>query len=104
MPKTRRAGAKKQGTMRSHRKCCETTFQGLHEWTHEKFEKLGWMILAKKKGHMDKVNEYLNSLNRLKQAIEEKHMDMRDKDKKDDLEIMLYNVNVLCEHAEKDLK
>jgi len=82
----------------------ETTFHGLHKWMECKFETLGWMILAKKRGHMDKVRSYLHSVHRLREAIQHKMTHMRDMDKRDDLEIMLHNVNILCEHADRDLK
>jgi len=94
----------KSNTMKKQSYSCETTYCGLHKWYNEKFEKLGWMILAKKKGYMDKVNTYLNSLYRLKMAIQHKINHIHDKDKKDDLKIMLYNVLILIEHANKDLK
>ena len=111
MVKTRRNHRhthKRSKTMNAHmmheKECEMTTFHGLQEWMECKFEKLGWMILAKKKGYTDKVREYLHSLHRLHDAIEHKMLHMRDMDKRDDLEIMLHNVHILCEHAEKDLK
>lgn len=76
----------------------ETTFHGLQEWYKNKFEKLGWMILAKEKGHHDKVLEYKNSLNRLEKAIENKLKHVNDMDKKDDLNIMLEDVMILKNH------
>jgi len=104
MAKTRRHhGGKKHGTMRSYKTCCKATFHGLHEWQDEMFEKLGWMVLAKSKGYMnDKVKSYINSVHRLKKAIEQKMHSVHDADKKEDLEIMHHNVSVLCEHVDKD--
>jgi len=83
--------------------CCDVTFHGLYEWYEEKFEKLGWMILAKHKGHNDKIVCYKTSLKRLEEAIThkiEKHI--HDKDKKEDLHIMLHNVKVLQKHVDMD--
>jgi hypothetical protein len=94
----------KHKTMRHSHGCQPVTFHCLHKWMEEKFEKLGWMILAKKMGHTDKITSYLHSLDRLKNSITHKMEHMRDTDKGEDLEIMLYNVNILCEHATKDLK
>jgi hypothetical protein len=110
MVKTKRHHRKHMGTMRNkkmHDKediCHETTFHGLNDWMKCKFEKLGWMVLAKHKGYKDKTNCYLNSINRLKIAIEDKMNHIHDNDKKEDLEIMLHNVKILQEHAKRDLK
>jgi plasmid maintenance system killer protein len=66
------------------------------------FEELGWMILAKHRGMLDKIMTYKNSVNRLRQAIEKKLKVTKDADRKDDLRIMHENVLVLLEHIEKD--
>jgi predicted ATP-binding protein involved in virulence len=83
--------------------CCEATFHGIHEWYKRMFEHLGWMILAHKRGMVDKTTVYLTSLKRLKMAIEQKLKTTKDSDKKTDLKIMWENVCTLMEHAEKDL-
>lgn len=82
--------------------CHNVTYHGIHYWYKSKFEKLGWMILAKKYGHNDKVMEYKNSIKRLQCSIEKKIKDIRDVDKKNDLKIMLENLDFLMEHVEKD--
>ena len=85
--------------------CCEATHNGLQEWYKMKFEKLGWMILAKENGINEKIFEYKNSLNRLEKAIEHKlKYHTKDIDRKDDLKIMLHDVVVLKQHVEKDFK
>ena len=94
-------------TMRSHlhmgnKTCCETTFHGLHEWMEHMFEQLGWMVLAKDRGYTDKTQSYVKSVYRLKKAIEHKMTHIHDEDKREDLEIMLYNVNILCHHVNRD--
>jgi len=83
--------------------CCDATYRGIHDWYHAMFEKLGWMIIAKRHGMMDKVSTYKNSLDRLKQTILKKHKLTVDKDKKTDLMIMLDNLEILIAHAAKDL-
>jgi predicted ATP-binding protein involved in virulence len=85
-----------------HQVCCETTFHGLQEWYKKKFEKLGWMILAKEKGQNDKIMEYIQSVNRLEKAIENKLKHTKDSDKKDDLNIMLHDVMILKQHLHED--
>jgi len=107
MVKSRKHHNKHHGTMRNKNERLdihETTFHALIEWYNQKFEKLGWMLLAKKKGYMDKVHAYLNSINRLEKAIEYKMQHIHDKDKADDLEILLENIKVLKHHANKDLR
>ena len=84
-------------------KCCDATMHGIHHWYTEMFEKLGWMILAKSRGMTDKIHTYINSLHRLQTAIEQKMEKLHDKDRKDDLIIMLANVKILLHHAENDL-
>jgi hypothetical protein len=81
--------------------CCEVTYWGVNEWYKEKFEKLGWMVLAKYRGYHDKIAEYKNSLARLKRALEHKLTHLRDKDKIDDLKIMHQNICILIDHVDK---
>jgi len=67
------------------------------------FEKLGWMILAKKNGNLDKVNAYMNSVNRLNSSIEHYlKYHAKDHDRKQDLNIMCDNVCVLSDHVKAD--
>jgi len=84
-----------------HELCCERTFYGLQEWYKNKFEKLGWIILDKEKGNDDKIMEYIQSVNRLEKAIENKLKHTKDNDKKDDLKNMLKDVNVLKSHLHR---
>ena len=82
--------------------CCDATFHGIHTWYKDLFEKLGWMVLANKHGMHDKISVYKHSLQRLKSSIIKKWKSIHDKDKKDDLAIMLENVECLIEHVDKD--
>ena len=86
-----------------HTKCCEATFDGIQKWYVNKFEKLGWMVLAKKHGHEERVREYKHSLKKLKEAIEHKLTHVTENDRKHDLMVMHHNVDILIEHANKDL-
>jgi hypothetical protein len=85
-----------------HGECCDATFHGLHHWNKAMFEQLGWMILAKEHGMMDKISTYKNSIKRLKMAIEKKMKHMKDSDKKEDLMIMYHNVCCLEKHVDAD--
>jgi hypothetical protein len=85
--------------------CCDATHHGLQHWYKSKFEKMGWMILAKQKGMNDKIVEYKNSLDRLHKAIQHKlEYHTCEDDRKDDLMIMHHNVGVLKEHVDKDFE
>lgn len=96
---------KKNNHSKKHRfYCCETTFSGLQEWYNHKFEKLGWMILAKDKGMNDKIMEYIHSVNRLEESIQYKLKNTKDVDRKYDLNIMLHNVGVLKQHIHTDFE
>jgi hypothetical protein len=83
--------------------CYDATYHSINHWYKSMYEKLGWMILAKNHGMVDKVVAYKNSLERLRCAIEKKMKKTRDHDKKDDLKIMHTDLLVLIEHAMKDL-
>jgi hypothetical protein len=96
----RRRRTVKRGNNRGE--CCEATYHGLHVWFKHMFEHLGWMLLAKKRGHMDKVQVYKQSLLRLKTDLEQRMKYMRDADRKQDLKIMLSDLAVLIEHTNKD--
>ena len=85
-------------------KCCDATMHGLYNWYKEMFEKLGWMVLAQSRGMTDKIQTYLNSLQRLHMALEQKITKIHDADKKEDLTIMLKNVEELLSHSQKDFK
>ena len=90
--------------MTKTRKCANMwTFAGLHMWYKAEFEKFGWMLLAKHKGMFDKVDQYKNALVKLKEGIKCKHDRVRERDRKDDLAILLEHVTVLCAEAHRIL-
>ena len=81
---------------------CGATVRGLQKWYESKFEKLGWMVLAKHMGYNDKIASYKRSLMRLKQHLEMKIDQVEAHDRKTDLKILHHNVCVLMEHVMKD--
>ena len=80
----------------------QATYHGLHLWFKAEFEKLGWMVLAKNRGLHEKVRDYVHSVQRLHDLLECKIQETMDKDKLDDLTIMLQDVAVLLEHCKHD--
>ena len=80
------------------------TYHGLNRWYEAMFEKLGWMVLAKRDGYSSKVSEYKKGLAHLRDAIAEKAKVMHDEDKKMDLIILHKNVLTLIDHASHDFK
>jgi predicted ATP-binding protein involved in virulence len=101
MTKTRSLRSSGSSTKKNHMKH-KATFHGLHKWYESTFEKLGWMILAKKHGYHEKIMVYKMGIQHLKMALEEKIKSVQEKDRKDDLKIMLDNVLTLEEHVSKD--
>ena len=81
-----------------------TTYRGLHKWCEHVFEHLGWMLLAKNRGHSIKVKAYLEGLEHLHRALEEAIMEYEEKDRQRDLKVLLHNVKILEKYAKKVLK
>jgi hypothetical protein len=98
---TKRHKRSKSGTIKN--KCLnQATMYGLITWYEEMFEKIGWMVLAKSKGGMgDKIVAYKNSLTRLQEKLKCKINEVTNKDNKNDLRIMLVNITILLNHANK---
>jgi len=80
----------------------DVTMKGINKWFKSVFEQLGYMVLAKSKGMSNKIQVYINSVHRLKQAIEDKKTKVYDADKVEDLRIMSANLDVLLKHIHKD--
>ena len=80
----------------------DVTMKGINKWFKSVFEKLGYMILAKSKGMTDKIQVYINSVHRLKQAIEDKKNKVYYADKVEDLRIISANLDVLFKHIHKE--
>lgn len=79
------------------------TMKGLNEWYKDKFEKLGWMLLAKAKGRDLKIKEYKFSLQCLLDGIEHVMKEYQDPDRIHDLRVLQMNTKVLCDFVEKHL-
>ena len=79
------------------------TFHGLHEWHKAKFEKLGWMLLAKAKGMNYKVDAYKKSIDRLIASIKHVSAEYKDPDRKHDLAVLLMNTECLRDFVRKHI-
>ena len=81
---------------------CDTPICALSKWYEAMFEKLGWMVLAQKRGMVEKVMNYKSSVDRLEMCLKDRIPHIKDADKKMDLEIMVRNIRILKEHIAKD--
>jgi hypothetical protein len=118
MPKTNKGKTRKGKTIHRktihrktiHRKtlkikgCAhDPTYLSLLTWNQSSFEQLGSMILEKHNGYSDKVAQYKTDVMRLRDCISKKYSNMGNNSKKEDLRIMLNNIEVLIKHMNKYL-
>lgn len=80
----------------------DRTMHSLEKWTHHMFEQLGWMVLAKSYGYYDKINTYKQSAKRLHESLLYKLKHTRETDRKDDLKVLIKEIDILMEHIDKD--
>jgi hypothetical protein len=74
----------------------DRTFHSIEKWHKKMFEKFGWMLLSTCKS---KLKCYLDGLSNLKNCIEYKIHNTHSGDKKQDLQILWKNVNVLIDRS-----
>lgn len=79
------------------------TFNGLHDWYNAKFEKLGWMVLAKAKGNYSKVAQYKKGIKHLLTAIQHVMNEYVDIDKQHDLHVLHSNTQALYQFVMRHL-
>lgn len=85
----------------AHKSSHKCTMYGLQKWFKAKFEKLGWIVLAKEQGNTLRVRSYLQSINHLEDCLKDKIAAVHDEDSRDDLKIMLEHIDTLCCAANK---
>ena len=68
---------------------------GLQHWMIKKFENLGWMCLSQKHGHTLNIDSYFESIRLLIVSLEIKILEVKEKDRKDDLKITLEKTKIL---------
>ena len=82
----------------------ETTMYGLQKWRKSKFKKLGWMFLAMHKHNLIKnVQQYHCGLVRLRDSLVAKKVSLSDAYKKDDIEILLSDVDILINFCSNNI-
>jgi hypothetical protein len=79
------------------------TFNGLHDWYNAKFERLGWMVLAKAKGNYGKVAQYKKEIKNLLTSIQHVMNEYVDIDKQHDLHVLHMNTQALLNFVMKNL-
>jgi hypothetical protein len=79
----------------------DATFYCLHKWEKKMYEKLGWMVLAENEGNNLKVDAYMDTICRLKSMLMKKMGEVREKDNKDDLQILYDDTCILWRAADK---
>ncbi len=79
------------------------TFNGLHDWYNAKFEKLGWMLLAKAKGNYSKVTQYKKGIKNLLTSIQHVMNEYVDIDKQHDLQVLYANTQTLYQFVMRNL-
>ena len=79
------------------------TFNGLHDWYNAKFEKLGWMVLAKAKGNYSKVAQYKKGMKNLLASIQHVMNEYVDIDKQHDLHVLHSNAQTLYQFVMRNL-
>ena len=79
------------------------TYHGLHNWSKAMFEKLGWMVLAHAHGHQEIIDTYLINISHLMKAIEERKKNLEEKNRKNDMDILMRNMEVLQKFVKKTM-
>lgn len=62
---------------------------------------MGWMVLAKAKGHIYKVDNYKKSIGNLIKSIKHVMAEYEDKNRKHDLNVLLMNTEVLQDYVQQ---
>lgn len=80
---------------------CYATNHGLEKWVTHQYEHLGWMTLAQKHGNHDKLLAFICANERLIDEIKEKMTQVSEKDRRDDLETLLWKAEHLNSVSKK---
>jgi hypothetical protein len=79
----------------------DVTYHGLHYWLRAKYEKLGWMCLARNHENTLKIKCYMDSIHNLKTSLETKLEKIHENDHEIDIKIMIKDVCLLQKMAHK---
>ena len=75
----------------------------LTEWFKDEYEKLGWMVLAKAKGHGYKIPTYKKAIDQLLKSIQHVMTQYQDPDRIHDLKVLEVETRILKEYVAKHL-
>ena len=81
----------------------ESTYHGLENWFSNLFERLGWMVLAKEHHDANKLQCYIDSIDKWTRMATHKRNDTKYDEKREDLDIMLRKMTVLTTFVRKNL-
>jgi hypothetical protein len=70
----------------------DATMHGLQKWMKHMFELFGMIAFSNRNGHSSKALSYLDSIERLKASLIKKIKEVEEKDRADDLKILLEKV------------
>lgn len=84
------------------------TFDCLHHWYDSVFEKFAWYVVDyirhQTAEEFKNIESYMNEIEELRSSIELHKKYTHDKDKRNDLQIMGENTDILLSHAKDDFK
>jgi hypothetical protein len=83
---------------------CNSTIQGLNNWTTGMVTKFGWMIIAHHSKRYELIEGYINNLNYLLECIEGKIKQIKNEDTKNELYTLKNSVVILLKYTKEKLK
>jgi hypothetical protein len=79
------------------------TFESLSSWYIYIFQNFGWMVLEKERGNHLNMQSYKDSTNRLLQSLKFKLNNIHEYDRKEDILIMINNIQTLQKFIDKEM-
>lgn len=83
---------------------CNTTIQGLNNWTNGMHTKFGWMIMAHHSKKYKLIEGYISNMEYLLECIEGKMKRVVNEDHKEELKTLQNSVKILLKFTRDKLK